>query len=197
MENMKELAESLHLNHYLRPDDIPDLNLYMDQVIQLFERQFDNTTRYPDDKVLTKTMINNYAKGKLFFPVENKKYTKEHLLLISMIYQMKGALSISDVKTALNQLNYKVTDEGFDLQQFYEQYLQLLDDNVNKFSEAIQDQQQEVSQTLDKAEGPDRAYLEQLLLIAVFTAMSNYYRRAAEKLVDDLATDMSNLKEGR
>src|SRR5699024_3782183 len=109
MKSMEKLAESLRLNSNLSLDDIPDLNLYMDQVIQLFERQFADTKRNEDEKVLTKTMINNYAKGKLFFPVENKKYTKEHLILISMIYQMKGAMSLSDVKIGRAHVRTPVT----------------------------------------------------------------------------------------
>ena len=51
-----------------------------------------------DEKVLTKTMINNYAKGKLFIPIKNKKYSKQHIMLINLIYQLKGALSINDIK---------------------------------------------------------------------------------------------------
>ncbi|TFJ91816.1 DUF1836 domain-containing protein [Lentibacillus salicampi] len=190
MENMETLSETLHLDSHLSLEDMPDLNLYMDQVIQLFERHFGDTKRNEDEKILTKTMINNYAKGKLFFPVNNKKYSKEHLILISMIYQMKGAISINDVKTTLNQLNEKVTDENaFDLQDFYGYYLQMTARNAEKFETDIQDHHKQVTKTIRELGDKDENYLEQLMLIAVFTNMSNYYRRAAEKLVDQLGTD--------
>lgn len=190
MKSMEELAESLRLNSNLSLDDIPDLNLYMDQVIQLFERQFADTKRNEDEKVLTKTMINNYAKGKLFFPVENKKYTKEHLILISMIYQMKGALSISDVKTTLDKMNEKVTDDdAFDLQEFYECYLQMVENSAEKFKVDLQAHYNELTKEIRKLEDRDEDYLEQLLLIALFTNMSNYYRRAAEKMVDEIGNN--------
>ncbi|WP_010532179.1 DUF1836 domain-containing protein [Lentibacillus jeotgali] len=191
MISMEELAESLHLNSNLSLKDIPDLNLYMDQVIQLFERQFADTKRNDDDKVLTKTMINNYAKGKLFFPIENKKYTRDHLILISMIYQMKGTLSISDVKTSLDRLNEKVTDDdAFDLQRFYESYLQMVENSSEKFKTDLQDHYTELTKEIRKLEDQDEEYLEQLLLIALFTNMSNYYRRAAERMVDEIGNNL-------
>lgn len=63
-------------------DEIPNIDLYMDQVIQLFENKFADSKRNEAEKVFTKTMINNYAKGKLIFPIKNKKYLREHLILI-------------------------------------------------------------------------------------------------------------------
>src|SRR5690606_31243007 len=101
MKNIDKLVESLHLNNHLLLEELPNLDLYMDQVIQIFESNLEKTKRKEEDKVLTKTMINNYAKGKLFFPIENKKYSKKHIVLISLIYELKGALSIQDIKMTL------------------------------------------------------------------------------------------------
>ncbi|GAB3057469.1 DUF1836 domain-containing protein [Virgibacillus ainsalahensis] len=191
MESVEKLINSLNLDNQLSLEDIPDLDLYMDQVIQLFENKFAASKRNEDEKVLTKTMINNYAKGRLFFPIENKKYSKDHLVLISMIYQMKGALSINDVKTTLDQLNTKMTEDEFDLQQLYQGYLRLSEANVEVFKEDIQKHKKEVKQEVSKLGDNDEAYLEKLLLVAVFTSMSNLYRRAAEKIVDEIADDRS------
>src|SRR5699024_8916960 len=106
----------------------------MNQIIEFFEGIFADRKLNEDEKVLTITMINNYAKVKLYMNDENKKYTKEHLNLISMIYQMKGALSISDDKTTLDKMNEKVTDDdAFDLQEFYECYLQMVENSAEKF----------------------------------------------------------------
>ena len=78
-------------------NDFPELDLYMDQVMQLFETRLAYTKRNPDDKVLTKTMINNYAKDNLLMKIKNKKYTKNHLILMGLIYNLKGALSLTDI----------------------------------------------------------------------------------------------------
>ena len=55
---------------YIKPDDIPNIELYMDQVTTFMEEQLASTKRYDEDKILTKTMINNYAKNKLLPPPE-------------------------------------------------------------------------------------------------------------------------------
>ncbi|MEK4302343.1 DUF1836 domain-containing protein [Oceanobacillus sp. FSL W8-0428] len=183
--NIKKQLEELHLENQLNAEEIPDLDLYMDQVIQLFESKFSSAKRYKEDKVLTKTMINNYAKAKLFFPIKNKKYSKEHLLLISMIYQMKSVLSIKDIGKTFEEVNQRMQHDDFDLEGFYNNYVYLMDRNVAHFKEYIAEQEEIFETELDKDIVNDD-YLQQLLLITSLTGMSNFYRRAAEKLVDQL-----------
>lgn len=195
MSNIEQLIENMHLEAQLSLEDIPDLNLYMDQVIQLFENEFADSKRNDDEKILTKTMINNYAKGKLFFPVKNKKYSSEHLMLISMIYQMKGALSINDVKQTLEKLNKKVTDQEIHLQEFYKSYLQLDKDNVDQFTKALNEHSDAVQKEVLRLGDDDKGYIEQLLMITVLTNMSNYYRRAAEQLVDAIGNEQKDQKD--
>lgn len=186
MENKNKLIESLNFDNQLLLEDIPNLDLYMDQVIQLFEDKFATSKRNDDEKILTKTMINNYAKGKLFFPVKNKKYSKEHLILISMIYQMKSALSINDVKLTLEKLNAKITDEEVNLQQLYQSYLDVINKNNVMFKNDIGKQWQDIENEVKELGNDDPAYLEQVLLVATLSNMSNHYRRAAEKIVDEM-----------
>jgi hypothetical protein len=186
MHNIKKLMDELNLNKNLKIEDVPNIDLYMDQVIQLFEDVYKDTKRTDDEKILTKTMINNYAKGKLFFPIKNKKYSKNHLLLISLIYQLKGALSISDIKDVLYGINQRIIDNNFDLETFYNGYLGLTEKNVNDFEEHVAKKESEVKEEVEKLKDPDASYLEQVLLIATFVNMSNYYRKAAERIVDHL-----------
>jgi hypothetical protein len=186
MKNLQELLNDMHLNTNMKIEEIPDLDLYMDQVIQLFENKYAPSKRYPEDKILTKTMINNYAKGQLFYPIKNKKYSKNHFLLISLIYQMKGTLTINDVKQTLHLLNSKITEEDFDLQQLYSSYLELTEANTETFKKDVVNHEEEVNQLVSKLQDEDEDYLKQLLLVAVFTNMSNFYRRAAERIVDEI-----------
>ncbi|MGX6444885.1 DUF1836 domain-containing protein [Neobacillus sp. K501] len=180
MEKINQLIEQLGLEASLTLEDIPDIDLYMDQVIQLFENKFAESKRNEEEKVLTKTMINNYAKGKLIFPIKNKKYSKEHLILISLIYQLKGALSINDIKITLDGMNKKIIKEEVDLDSFYESYLKLTDKNAEEFKEDIEKRVNRV-----KAESFD-PYSEQVLMISSLVHMSNLYRKIAEKLVDEI-----------
>ena len=91
-EEVKDIIKKEANEEKIQLEDMPEIDLYMDQVIQLFENKLASNKRNKDDKVLTKTMINNYAKAKLLMTIKNKKYSKEHLILMSLIYEFKGAL---------------------------------------------------------------------------------------------------------
>ncbi|EMI9088228.1 MULTISPECIES: DUF1836 domain-containing protein [unclassified Bacillus (in: firmicutes)] len=183
MENINKLLETLHLEKNITLEDIPNVDLYVDQVVQLFENTYADTTRTDDEKVLTKTMINNYAKGKLFIPIKNKKYSKEHMILISLIYQLKGALSINDIKSSLENINESLlSDDSFELNMLYKEYLSLTENNVQSFKQEVNNRISEVSE-ISSLEDQN---LEKFLLLTSFVSMSNMYRRLAEKLIDDL-----------
>jgi len=186
MGNLNEMVEKLRLGQKIEIEDIPNIDLYMDQVIQLFENKYGPTKRNDEEKILTKTMINNYAKGKLLFPIKNKKYSKEHLILISLIYQLKGALSINDIKVTLDGINEKVVKDELDLESFYSSYLDLYNQNVDDFKEDLSVRAEEVKNEMRQNEHDGDEKLEKVLLIASLVSISNMYRRAAEKLIDDL-----------
>jgi DNA-binding transcriptional MerR regulator len=186
MENINQIIEALELENKLTLEEIPNIDLYMDQVIQLFENKFTSLKRNANDKILTKTMINNYAKGKLFFPIKNKKYSKEHLILISLIYQLKGALSISDIKVTLGGVNEKIGKDGLGLDDFYKSYLNLTTKNTENFKKDIQERAIETDEEIAEMEDPHSSDLEKVLMIASLAHISNLYRRAAEKLVDEI-----------
>jgi hypothetical protein len=186
MENVEQIIKNLGLENQITLEDIPHIDLYMDQIIQLFENKFSESKRNDEEKVLTKTMINNYAKGKLLFPIKKKKYSKEHILLISLIYQLKGALSINDIKLTLDGINARIEEEAFDIEQFYQSYLNLAANNVGRFKEDIQARAIEAKEELGDVEVENSRNLDQILLISSLVHSSNLYRKAAEKLVDEL-----------
>jgi hypothetical protein len=193
MENISEIIEKLGLDSNLTVDEIPNIDLYMDQVIQLFENKFADSKRNDEEKILTKTMINNYAKGKLIFPIKNKKYSKEHLILMSLIYQLKGALSINDIQTTLDGINKRIVKEDIEIDSFYNSYLSLAQKNVADFNEDINERVKDVKEEVSKMEDRNAAYLEQVLMISALVHMSNLYRKVAEKLVDEIVVE----KEGK
>lgn len=80
-KNLDALVSELTEFNELTLDDIPNIDLYMDQVTTLFENKLHPLKRNEEDKIMTKTMINNYAKAKIFPPVKSKKYTKEQIIL--------------------------------------------------------------------------------------------------------------------
>lgn len=113
----------------LRSEDIPNIDLYVDQIINLInERLLDGSERYRD-RQLTKTMINNYSKDGLITPVKGKKYNKEQILQMLTVYTLKGTLSIGEIKRLLAGA-YAVEDFGAEeLTALYDRHLDIKNEN--------------------------------------------------------------------
>ena len=89
-EFLKEVLEKLQTMDYVKPEALPNIDLYMDQVTTFMDTQLASTKRHEEDKILTKTMINNYAKNNLLPPPNKKKYSKDHILTLLFIYYFKS-----------------------------------------------------------------------------------------------------------
>lgn len=184
---LDKLIDNLYLDEIIELDEIPELDLYMDQVIQLFENKYNKTLRTEEDKVLTKTMINNYAKDKIFMPIKNKKYSKEHLILISLIYELKGSLSISDIKKVLTPIVSTLNNnEEYDIRNLYRDYTEVYGEDVNLFKESAADRLKYIEDKLKIEKGILDGFNRKLILLSSLVNMSNFYRRLAEKVVDDI-----------
>mgnify|MGYP003446527017 FL=1 len=188
---MKEVAldkfKELNLQNQLTLEEMPELDLYMDQVTQLFDSKFNNSKRTEDDKALTKTMVNNYAKGKLLMSIKNKKYSKEHLILMSLIYNLKGGLSINDIKSSLNKIVTTFeNEEKYPVRELYSLYL-------DQYNEDLSDVEKTIDEKVDNIENmmisenieEDKEFQKNFLLLSSFINMSNMYRRMGEKLIDE------------
>ena len=88
---INSIMASLDRIDYIKADELPNIGLYMDQVTTFMESKLKNTSRNPEaDKILSQTMINNYAKNDLLPPPVKKKYSKEHVLMLIFIYYYKN-----------------------------------------------------------------------------------------------------------
>ena len=102
----RELQEQFHRmvkeSLFVSADEIPRIDLYMDQVLTFMEEHLKESTRDPEhDKILTKTMINNYVKNDVLIPPVRKKYGMDHMILLLMVYYLKSYLSIGDIGQVL------------------------------------------------------------------------------------------------
>ena len=187
INELKEKFSELNLQNQLTLDEIPEIDLYMDQVTQLFDSKFNETKRNEDDKALTKTMVNNYAKGKLLMSVKNKKYSKEHLLIMSLIYNLKGALSISDIKSSLNKIVISLeNEEDYPIRELYKLYLKQYGEDLKDVEGSIEIKYDSIENMIAKEENLSSDEFEKnFLLLSSFINMSNMYRRMGEKLIDD------------
>jgi len=92
-------------------ESIPTIELYVDQVTTFMEKRLAPNKRYEDDKILTKTMINNYAKAKLFPSPTKKKYSKSHIILLILIYYLKSVLTINDICKLFAPINSLLNED--------------------------------------------------------------------------------------
>lgn len=99
----KIISSTVNQNR-LEPDQIPELDLYIDQILMLFEDKLGETCRREKDKILTKSMVNNYSKEKMIRPMRGKKYSREQILQILIICNLKNVLSIGDIKQVMTLL---------------------------------------------------------------------------------------------
>ena len=111
MDNSKKRLNNI-LHHlaeidYVHPEDIPNIDLYMDQVLTFLDQELGTVREATEDKAMTKTMINNYTKNQILPPPEKKKYSRDHMLNLIFIYYFKNFLGLKDIKSILDPINEK------------------------------------------------------------------------------------------
>ena len=111
-ELFSQLLDKISSFDYIHADQIPNIDLYMDQVTTFMDEQLAASKRYESDKILTKTMINNYAKNNLLPSPDKKKYSKEHVMVLIFIYYFKNVLPINDIKTLMSGITEKNFSAG-------------------------------------------------------------------------------------
>ena len=187
-ELLREILSWLDTLDYVKPEQIPDIPLYMDQLTTFMDERLEKTRRYPEDKVLTKTMINNYAKNRLIPAPEKKKYSKEHMLLLIYIYYYKGILSISDIQSLLEPLTdrYFHTKEPLNMQSIYETVFSLEKSQVEKMKEDVIKSYQIASDTFQDAPEEEQQFLHIFSFICLLSFDVYVKKQVIEKLIDGL-----------
>lgn len=95
---------------------LPDIDLYMDQVLTLIEKYLLPLTIHTDQKIITSAMINNYVKLGLIPAPVKKRYTKKHLAFLLAISILKQVFTIQEIKDGiLFQASVVGTNEAFNL----------------------------------------------------------------------------------
>lgn len=167
------ILKQIEERSYLKADDIPSLDLYMDQIMTLFDVNLTDNKRYESDKLLTKTMINNYSKDGLLQPIKGKKYTKEHILQMLLIYSLKNTISIQEIKKVLKP--YHNSHES--IEKVYNDFLSHQNELSHSLTMAIKKYVKDNQFNLD-----DPQQLTTLLLL--ICTLSNQLKSIAEKMLD-------------
>lgn len=184
---MMELIKNSMGKNLMGPEQIPEIDLYVDQIITLFDDQFKNKRRHENDKILTKAMVNNYSKEKLIRPIKGKKYSREQILQILLIIYLKSTLSIGDIKLVMGQL----MDENCstdNLETIIEKSRHL---EEYSFEGAIAEQ-------MGKRYGSDLETQDVVSILLEVAGLCDFLRRTAENIVDSyFSTQESHPDRGK
>lgn len=185
---LKSIFDTFSGLDYIRPEDIPNIDLYMDQVTTFMEEHLKKTRRYPEDKILTKTMINNYAKNNLLPSPEKKRYSKEHLLVLIFIYYFKNILSINDIQTLLGPLTdkYFKSDENIDLTSIYTEVFSMEKGQIEALRKELLERYEIAQGTFEDAPEEDRDFLKLFSFICLLSFDVYVKKMLIEQMIDDL-----------
>lgn len=181
-------------------DDIPNIDLYMDQLTTFMDERLKRSTRHPDtDKILTKTMINNYAKNDLLPPPIRKKYSKDHIILLIFIYYLKNILSISDIQTLLEPLKerFHVSDDELNLSGIYERAFELQEGELEPVVEDLKRKYEKSLETFDDAGiSEDEKKRMQMFSFIILLSYDVYVKKLLiEKIIDNTMEKEAGDKE--
>ena len=195
---LNSILESLDRIESIKADDIPNIDLYMDQVTTFMEAHLRHSTRNPDvDKILTKTMINNYAKNDLLPPPVRKKYSKEHVMLLIFIYYYKGILSISDIQRLLQPITGRFFNAAgeYGLENIYEEAFSLEKEQIAILKEDIRERFKRSEHTFEDAPEENKDFLQTFAFICMLSFDVYVKKLLIEKMIDGMRKEEKNRGE--
>ena len=175
----------------IRLSDIPDIDLYMDQVTHFMEDHLQDSRRYADDKILTKTMINNYAKNKLLPPPEKKRYSREHMIVLILIYYLKGFLPLSDIQSILKPVTDRFwgADRDFNIQNIYEEIYTIEKEQIGGTIRSVMDSYHKATHSFTDVPEDDREFLQFFCFICLLSLDIYLKKEVIEKMIDAMHTE--------
>lgn len=185
---LNSILDSIARIDYIKPETLPNIDLYMDQVTTFMDSQLASAKRHEEDKVLTKTMINNYAKNNLLPPPSKKKYSKEHVLTLIFIYYFKNILSINDLQSILNPITEKhfSKDASLNLTDIYSEVFSLEKGEVEHISKDIARKFNISFETFSNAPKDEQEFLHTFSFICLLSFDVFVKKMLIEKIIDDL-----------
>ena len=194
---LNSIRESLDRVKYISPEDIPNIDLYMDQVTTFMDSRLQSSARYPGkDKILTKTMINNYAKNDLLPPPVKKKYSREHVMLLVFIYYHKGFLSISDLQTLVKPIteHYFQNGQAYNLEDIYREAFGMEDKMLQSMKADVEEKFKISQEAFQGAPQEDMDFLHKFAFICMLGFDVYLKKLMIEKMIDELAADRQGKK---
>lgn len=191
---LNSILASISRIDYIKPEEIPGIDLYMDQVTTFMENNLSSSKRHPEDKVLTKTMINNYAKNHLLPPPVKKKYSREHILMLTFIYYFKNIMSINDIQVLLGPIAEEFFPGNGSL-KLTEVYQEIMDLELEQIEPLIKDVSRKFNKarsSFSDADEKEQDFLQKFAFICMLSFDVYVKKQVIENLIDQMATQDSS-----
>ena len=184
---MEAFIASMKTDKAIKASDLPNIDLYMDQVTTFMDIHLAHSKRYAEDKILTKTMINNYAKNHLLPPPDKKKYTSDHLYLLIFIYYFKNILSINDIQKLLTPLSeqYFQVEDGLSLSDIYEQIYSMEAEETKRIEKDIRSLCGKSVPLFEDENLENKDYLRLFSMVCLLSFDVYRKKQLIEKLLDE------------
>lgn len=185
---LDELIRMLDKLSYVKPEEIPNIDLYMDQVLSFINDRTRYLTWNPEeDKIFTKTMINNYAKTKILPAPVKKKYSKDHILLLLLIYYFKGVLSVGNTGELLGKITEKYFGNTGEMafEDIYQEVFKLEAGEIDFLKKDIAEKFAIAEETFQDAPEKNKDFLKNFAFICLLSYDVYMKKLMIEKLVDE------------
>ncbi len=187
---INSIMETFTRSTFIKSDEVPNIDLYMDQVTTFLDERLKSSTRdkMSDEKLMTKTMINNYAKNELIPPPEKKKYSKDHMLLLIFIFYYKSFLQINDIKELLDPIieGFYKSEEDFGIENIYDAIFGEMDDRVKEILNDVDKKYEMSVDTFADVPEEERDYLQKFYFICNLGTDIFVKKLLIEKMIDSL-----------
>ena len=194
-ESIVKILNDLKKIDYIKPEEIPNIDLYMDQVTTFMDEHLKFSKRYPEDKLLTKTMINNYTKNDLLPSPHKKKYSKEHMLLLIFIYYLKSFLSINDIQSILKPITeeYFDNDGSFTMEDLYREIFNIEQGEIDRTAKDVVRKMTDSMKIFTQVEDEDkRELLTNFSFICMLSFDVYVKKQIIERFIDQMQEDKKN-----
>lgn len=196
-EFLNQVMDKYAKTGLLLPDEMPEVELYMDQVVSLLNKEL-AVYKEKEQDVFTKSMVSNYVKHKVLPKPENKKYNKEHMVILNMIFQLKSIFQMDEMKILFKSFvenHESILEEQYDMEGLYDSLLRSRDKEILQMTNHIHEDIEYVKAVMEEMGTSDDDAHEIMGVILILAIQSNAYRLMARKLLNEYFIDNKKKSE--
>ncbi len=187
-EYIKTILDDYVNKGRILPGEFPDMELYMDQAAAFMNKKLEIYQKNENEPVMTKAMISNYVKHDMLPKPNKKKYSREHLAMLTLIFYLKGVLQVQEIESLMKPLidNYNAEfAEQYDLLKMYGGIETLYNAQRGDIADEVHQDIDDIKKFLSKYENADDDAAELFMLICLLSMKADAQRYVVQKLMNE------------